>query len=203
MSIRNQLPVQFLERLPVAACSCDRQGVITDYNDHAMELWGRAPISKDLFGGAAQLYDCNGKRLELSAWPLAFVLRSGQTRRNTELIIEKPDGARVTVLSNAAPVRNADGRFVGAVEIFQDITERRWSEDARRVADRLMASARVASDVAQQIKTPLHSMASLLEILRQDANLSAEARSYTELLKAELSRFDQLARQMVHLSMAA
>jgi len=203
LSSRNQFPMQSLERLPVAACSCDRQGVITEYNRHALELWGREPMPQNYFGGAACLYDGKGKRLEPSAWPLASVLRFGQALRNSELIIEKPDGARVTVLSNAAPVRDAEGRLVGAVEIFQDITERRWSEDARRVAERLAASARVASDVAQQIKTPLHSMSSLLEILRRDANLSAEARSYTELLKAELSRFDRLAKQMVHLSMAA
>lgn len=203
MSTRNPFPMQFLERLPVAACSCDRQGVITEYNRHAVELWGREPFSKDFFGGAARLYDSKGKRLEPSAWPLASVLRSGQPHRNTELIVEKPDGARVTVLSNAAPVRDAEDRLAGAVEVFQDITERRWSEDARRVAERLMASARLASDVAQQISKPLHSMTSLLEVLRLDENLSAEARSYTELIKAELSRFDQLARQMVHLSMAA
>jgi signal transduction histidine kinase len=67
----------------------------------------------------------------------------------------------------------------------------------------MAASARVANQVAQQIRKPMVSLAGLLDILRNETNLSAEARSYTELIQQELSQFDTIAREMVHLSMAA
>ena len=89
------------------------------------------------------------------------------------------------------------------MEVFHDITERRWSEEARRVSERLCASARVASQVTEQLRKPLHSVTSLLDILRQDGNLSAEARTCMELIEQELLCFDQLSREMVHLSTAA
>jgi len=199
----NQLQRQFLEHLPVAVCSCDPDGVITEYNRQAAQLWGREPRPGECFGGAARMFDVYGKQLEAGKTPIASVLRSGHPQRNSEVIIERLDGTRITVLSNAAPLCDSEGKLLGALEVFHDITERRWSEEARRVSDRLAASARVATQVAQQIRKPLHYMASLLDFLRQDANLSAEARSYTELIQQELLRFDRLAKEMVHLSTAA
>ena len=98
------------------------------------------------------MFDVYGKRLEPDKTPIASVLRSGSAQRNSEVVIERPDGTRITVLSNAAPLCDGKGKLLGALEVFHDITERRWSEAARRVADRLAASARVASQVAQQIK---------------------------------------------------
>jgi signal transduction histidine kinase len=203
LSELNPFQKQLLECLPVAICSCDVHGLLIEYNRHAVELWGREPQIGARFCGAPRLFDSRGKLVDERNTPVARVLKSGLEQRNTELIIERPDGKRINVLSNAAPLLNTQGHIVGALEVFQDITERRWSEEARRVADRLAASARVASAVAQQMKKPLLSLSSLLQVLRQDANLSAEARSYTELIQQELLRFDNLAKEMVHLSMAA
>ena len=168
-----------------------------------MQLWGIAPGSYACFNGAVRLLDAKGKLLPQEQSPIACALRTRRPQRNTELMIERPDGRRITVLSNAAPLFDGDGNLMGALEVFHDITERRYVEDARRVADRLAASARLANQVAQQIRKPLVSLTSLIDILRQDANLSAEARSYTELIQQELSRFDRIAKEMVHLSIAA
>ena len=199
----NPFQGQLLEHLPVACCSCDIAGTIREFNHHAVELWGIGPKPGTRFNGAVRLLDAKGKLLPQEQSPVACALRTRRPQRNTELMIERPDGRRITVLSNAAPLFDSDGNLVGALEVFHDITERRYVEDARRVAARLAASARVASQVAQQIKEPLVSVTSLLDILRQDANLSAEARSYTELIQQELSRFDRIAKEMVHLSIAA
>ena len=194
---------QVMEHLPVAYCSCDTEGTITEFNHHATDLWGNEPAAGVRFHGAARLLDAKGKLLPQEQSPIACALRTRKPQRNTELMVERKDGRRITVLSNAAPLFDAEGNLTGAMEVFHDITERRYVEEARRVADRLAASARVANQVAQQIKKPMVSLTSLLDILRKETNLSAEARSYTELIEQELSRFDRIAQEMVHLSMAA
>jgi len=199
----NRFQNQLLEHLPVAFCSCDTEGNITEFNHHATDLWGSEPGASARFHGAARLLDVKGKLLSQEQSPIACALRTRKPQRNTELMIERPDSRRITVLSNAAPQFDADGNLIGAMEVFHDITERRYVEEARRVADRLAASARVANQVAQQIKKPLGSLTSLLDILRKETSLSAEARSYTELIQQELSRFDRIAKEIVHLSMAA
>lgn len=197
---------QFFECLPVACYACDRMGNITDYNSRSVELWGRAPQATDRFTGAHKLLDARGDLLAPEATGIAFLLRSGlpQINRqiNRELVIEKPDGKRVTVLSNVAPLLDEGGTLVGALDVLQDITDRRWSEDARRLAERVSASARVAAEVVQ-LKPALLSMASLLELLGRDTTLSVQARDHAEIVRLELARFDALMRHMAHLSGAA
>jgi PAS domain-containing protein len=38
---------RLLDKLPAAAYTCDAQGLITYFNRHALELWGRAPLLND------------------------------------------------------------------------------------------------------------------------------------------------------------
>jgi hypothetical protein len=166
-------------------------------------LWGRAPRPTDRFTGAYKVLDAQGNPLEPEATATAILLRSGLTHfNNQELVIEKPDGRRVTVLSNAAPLRDDNGRMIGALDVLQDITGRRWAEDARCLAERLETSARIAAEVAQ-LKPALISMENLLDRLRGDVTLSVQARNYTELARSELVHFDALMQEMALLAGAA
>lgn len=193
---------QFLDCLPVACYACDSSGTITDYNRHCVALWGRLPQATDRFTGAHKVLDTYGDLLAPEATATAFLLRSGLQQVNKELVIERPDGKRVTVLSNVAALVDEQGKTIGALDVLQDITDRRWSEDARRLAERVSATARVAAQVVQ-LKPSLLSIVSLLDLLGRDATLSVEARGYADLVRLELVRFDALVKHMAHLSGAA
>lgn len=193
---------QFFEYLPVACYACDRAGVITDYNRRAVQLLGREPQATDRFTVAHKILDAQGIPLAPEATATAFLLKSGLAQLNKEIVIERPDGKRVTVLSNVAPLFDEGGNMIGALDVLQDITDRRWLEEARRTAERVRASARVATEVAQ-LKPALLSILSSLDLLGRDATLSVEARSYAELVRVELVRFDALVKHMAHLAGAA
>jgi PAS domain S-box-containing protein len=190
---------QFFAHLPVACYACDCAGIITDFNRRAVELWGREPLSTDRFTGAHRVLDTRGDPIPFEATATAFLLRSGLSQINREVAIEKPDGKRITVLSNVAPLLDENANVIGALDVLQDITDQRSLEDARRVAERINAFTRVALEVAQ-LKPALHSMAQLLDTLGREATLSVEARGFTELAQLELVRFDALVRRMSHLS---
>jgi signal transduction histidine kinase len=66
------------------------------------------------------------------------VLRTGTEARNVEVIIERPDLSRITVLVNIAPLTNADGRLIGAMNCFQDITDRKRAEEELQQSERLL-----------------------------------------------------------------
>ena len=54
---------RLLEKLPAAAYTCDAQGLITYYNERAVELWGRAPALNDpvdRFCGSFKLFSPDG-----------------------------------------------------------------------------------------------------------------------------------------------
>ena len=115
-----------LEKLPVAVCVCDLEGRIVQYNNRAVEIWGRTPRpgqTHEAFSAQTRFYNQTGEHLSESG--LRKVLRTGQAIRSEEMVIDQPDGKRIAVLLNVDPLLDARGEMVGVVNCFQDITERK------------------------------------------------------------------------------
>src|SRR3546814_4009785 len=53
---------------------------------------------------------------------MAEALWTGEALRDEEMLIERPDGSRLVALASIEPVRDADGRILGAVNVFRDNT---------------------------------------------------------------------------------
>ena len=130
---------------PVAVYSCDVSGVIHDYNSRAAELWGRKPELGDTderFCGSFKMYRPDGSYMPHEQCPMGDVL-TGKVAgiRDGEVHIERPDGSRVIVIVNIAPVKDERGEVIGAINCFYDVTERKRIEEKLRqsVADRLQA----------------------------------------------------------------
>jgi PAS domain S-box-containing protein len=122
---------EILDLLPVAICVCDGDGRIVQYNSRAMEFWGRAPRPRqtfDQFYADATFLDAGGRRLPHSR--LAEVLETGHPVRDEEVMIERPNGERSAILVNIDPLVSLDGKPVGAISCFQDITERKRMVEA-------------------------------------------------------------------------
>jgi signal transduction histidine kinase len=131
---------------PIAVYSCDASGVIRDYNSRAAELWGRRPQPGDTdekFCGSFRLYRPDGSYMPHEQCPMGDVLAGKAPGvHNGEVHIQRPDGSRIIVIVNIAPLKNDRGEVVGAINCFYDVTERRQAEDAlhQSVADRLQAA---------------------------------------------------------------
>lgn len=125
--------------LPVAVYSCDApSGAITFYNQQAAALWGRAPQIGDSdarFCGSFRLWRPDGTLLPHDQTPMARALREGASCRNQDVIIERPDGSRISVLVNIDPIRNSDGRVTGAINAFHDTTALRVAQQALRESE--------------------------------------------------------------------
>jgi PAS domain S-box-containing protein len=109
----------------------DIDGVIAWYNSRAAELWGRVPALNDTderFCGAYKLYHADGTHMAHRDTPVALALETGASVHEQEVIIEKPDGSRVTVSVHIDPIRDRDGAIVGVVNFFHDISERKQAE---------------------------------------------------------------------------
>ncbi|MDX3929351.1 MAG: PAS domain S-box protein [Shinella sp.] len=122
------LPDTLFDLLPAAVYVCDRSGAILRYNRRAAELWGREPRLNDLrerFCGSYRLYRPDGGPLPHSRCPVADVLSTGIPARDQEVVIERPDGSRIVALVNIDALKDERGNVVGAVNCFQDITERK------------------------------------------------------------------------------
>ena len=132
---------RLVELMPVAVYVCDAAGTIQSYNKRAVELWGREPESgatAQRFCGSLRLYSPDGEFVPHQDSKMAEVLRTGIEARDIEAVIERPDGSRITVLVNILPMRNADGELIGAMNCFQDITDRKRAEEGLRRSENLL-----------------------------------------------------------------
>jgi PAS domain S-box-containing protein len=128
-----EVPARLFEQLPFAVYVCDRNGLVLRYNRRAAELWGRSPELGDpdeRFCGSYRMFRPDGSQLPHHQCPMADVLRTGVSVREQEVHIERPDGSRGIALVDIEAVRDSGGHVVGAVNCFQDITERKRGEEA-------------------------------------------------------------------------
>jgi PAS domain S-box-containing protein len=141
---------EFLEALPVAVYTTDREGRITFYNRAAAELWGSTPeLGSSQWCGSWRLYWPDGRPMHHDQCPMAIALKEGREVRGVEAIAERPDGARVRFRPYPTPLRDPSGALVGAINLLMDITE---EHDAFLESERL-ASIVVSSDDAIISKT--------------------------------------------------
>lgn len=121
--------------LPVGVYTCAADGTIAYYNPVAARLWGREPALGDpgeRFCAAHRLYLPGGEPVPPDRTAMAEILTDGRPRHNLEIVIERPDGARIDALANIEPLVGPDGRPAGAISVFADITERKRAEDRLR-----------------------------------------------------------------------
>src|SRR4029434_10656938 len=118
----------------------DASGVIQEFNRRAVELWGCEPRSGDTdqrFCGSFKMFRPDGRFMPHEQCPMAEVVAGTLSEaRDAEVVIERPDGTRVTVIVNIRPLKNHHGQITGAINCFYDITERKQIEEALRDADR-------------------------------------------------------------------
>jgi PAS domain S-box-containing protein len=121
---------------PSAVYSCDARGVIQDFNLRATELWGRTPARGDdseLFCGSIRMFRPDGSFMSHDQCPMAWVVSGKVSEVNDEeVIVERPDGSRVTAVVNIRPLKNDRGEVSGAINCAYDITERKQVEEHQR-----------------------------------------------------------------------
>ena len=128
-----------LDAIPAAVYVCAANGVLVRFNRRAVEFWGRAPRPGDpdeRFCGSLRLYQSDGIPLSHVDTPMEAVLRTGKRAHDREVVIERNDGSRINVLVNIEPLWGEAGELQGAINCFQDITERKKSESAVRASER-------------------------------------------------------------------
>jgi len=134
-----ELPARLFEQLPFAIYICDRDGLVLRFNRRAAELWGRSPKLGDpneRFCGSYRMFRPDGSPLPHHQCPMADVLRTGVSVRAQEVHIERPDGSRGIALVDIEAVKDSDGNIIGAVNSFQDITERKRAEEREKILAR-------------------------------------------------------------------
>ncbi|TDQ28940.1 PAS domain-containing sensor histidine kinase [Zeaxanthinibacter enoshimensis] len=135
-AIATSYGTDILDNVPAAIYTCDTQGRVTYFNKAAAELWGREPeLHKDLWCGSWKIFTTEGENLPLDDCPMAIVLKNEATIPPQEIVVERPDGKRRNVMVHPKMLYDANGTAIGAINMLQDITEKKKQEVALKLSE--------------------------------------------------------------------
>ncbi|TFH31049.1 MAG: PAS domain-containing sensor histidine kinase, partial [Deltaproteobacteria bacterium] len=109
-----------------------------------------------------------------------------------EIRFLRADGTEVFLGFSTSPMKDAEGRPIGRVVIFQDLTPIRQMEERVRIADRLAGVGELAAGLAHEIRNPLASIAGSSQLLREVAASSGESATLLDIIGRESQRLNGL-----------
>lgn len=187
-----------LETLPAGAYTCDREGLITYFNQHALRVWGRAPKlndPEDRFCGSFRLFAGNDEPIAHEDCWMALAIRNRREYLGQEIVVERPDRSRVTVLAYATPVLDRDGEVVAAINMLVNISDRKRLESLLSEANRTNDFYRATlADALRDELVPMHeSLAAIEALLPKCPELEEPA----ERLRSQIARMAATINEMV------
>ena len=196
---------RFLEKLPAGAYTCDPEGLITYFNQHAVQLWGRAPKLNDpvdRFCGSFKLFWPDGSPIAHDQCWMALALKMDNGYNGNEIVIERPDGQHLTALAHANPIHDESGELLGAVNVLVDITERKRAEEERERRLAQEWKARAEAEERKRISRELHDrVAHAMGVVHQSLELhEALKHSDPEAARAKMSLAKQTTLKAMNLT---
>jgi len=134
-----------------AVIATDPEGRVTLLNEVAEALtgWSQAEAAGRPMPEVFVILNEESRRPAES--PVGRVLRDGViTGLANHTVLLSRDGREIPIDDSAAPIRASDGRLLGVVMVFRDITERRRDERERVALLQSERAARTAADTAAE-----------------------------------------------------
>ena len=129
ISANEKLLAKVLENMPVGVWILNEKGDIISANSASEKIWtGLKYVGLKDFGLFKGWFTDTGKIVEPGQWGAAIAITEGETVLNQEIEIECFDKTRKIILNSAIPLKEDDGRIIGAIAINVDVTDKKLIE---------------------------------------------------------------------------
>jgi len=95
---------------------------------------------------------------------------------------------------------DGEGKRMGAMVVFQDITEMKALEEKLRQADRLAALGTLSAGLAHEIKNPLSAIKTFVQLLPQRLESPSFMEKFNITVPREIDRINQLVEDLLELT---
>lgn len=139
------LLAEFIETVPAGIYMVDQKGEMTFANREVERVVGvtREHLKHRRYDDTGwKTTTVDGKPYPDEGQPYVVVMKTGKPVYGVEQSVERPDGTRVIISIDAAPLHDSAGKIVGEVGVLTDVTSRKAAEEAlaneRRLFNALM-----------------------------------------------------------------
>jgi len=169
----------------------DLNGIISSWNPGAARIFGYS--AEEMIG--QPVLKLIPEELHHEEDMILSKLRAGERIDHYETTRVTKDGRRIDVSVTISPVRDEQGRIIGASKIARDVSDRKKVERLLVQSEKLAATGRMAATVAHEINNPLESVMNLIYLARRASTPSGKAFGYLQTAEKELERVSHIARQ--------
>jgi two-component system NtrC family sensor kinase len=124
----------------------------------------------------------------------------GWSMRDQEFTLFKQDGSRFPAEVGASLVVNEIDEPVGIISVVRDITQRKLLEQYLVRTERLTAMGKISAELAHEIKNPLQSIQSNLELVLDFTLDPNESQRHLLLCYNEIERLVELTNRLLNLA---
>jgi PAS domain S-box-containing protein len=165
-------------------------GIITSWNAAATRIFGYSP--EEMIGSS--ILKLIPENLHSDEKIIMENIRAGRRVEHFETVRRTKSGQLLDVSLTVSPIRDAQGRIIGASKILRDVSTRKRLEQALLQAEKIAATGRMAATIAHEINNPLEAVMNLIYLLRPMI-ADPVGISYFQSVEAELGRVSHIAKQ--------
>ncbi|MDF1554802.1 MAG: response regulator [Deferrisomatales bacterium] len=191
-----------LNSISEAVVAVDTQGLVTGINPVAEDLtgWEEAAALGQPVGTVFRIVsEDTGEAAES---PVDQVLREGRVvGLGRGRLLVGGDGTTRRITDTAAPMRDRQGRLVGVVLVFRDITEEQRLQEQVLHSQKMDSIGQLAGGVAHDFNNVLSGIMGAAELLLQQVpSTDAASRSYLEMILGSTERAAELTQKLLAFS---
>jgi signal transduction histidine kinase len=144
------------------------------------------------------IYHSDGKTLARpEELPLSRAVLQGEITSDEEWVIKRPTGESLSILCNAAPIRDADGHITGGLIAWRDVSARKHLEEKLRERAKLESLGILAGGIAHDFNNLLTGILGNASLLLDELSEGVFSRTYAQAISDAAERAAKLTHQML------
>ena len=189
--IASQRLAAIVESSDDAIVSKDLNGIVSSWNSCAERTFGYS--AKEMVGSS--ITRIIPPELQEDEQRILATIARGERIEHFETTRMKKSGERIDVSLTISPIKDEQGRVLGAAKIARDITQKKRTARALQMTEKLASVGRLAATVAHELNNPLEAVTNFIFLAQTTDDLPEPAKEYLTLADRELERVTHIAQQ--------
>lgn len=190
-----------VEKAGDAISVVDLDGKILYWNEGATRIYGYQKeevlgkkLSDFLYSRDAKLRAEEERLME----GLMAQVREGKVVPNVEVKRQTKEGKEIITSMTISPLRDAEGRIVGASRICKDITHLKKAEERLVLAERLSSLGELTAGVAHELRNPLAGIKINTQVLSRKRDLPEMEKKLLNSTQEGIEKIQKIVDDMLH-----